>query len=96
MTYYKEFHLKKEGGKEIFYAGLYHSSIAPNTLNDLDGNYYRSLDNKIHKDTTQNHYTSFSLWDTLRAWNPMMTLSDEKFVSEMINSMLINYQIYYL
>ena len=84
-----------EGGtrreREIFYTALYHSSIAPNIISDQDGNYL-GMDQQIHRDTTQNHYTTFSLWDTFRAWHPLMTLLDEHFVNEMINSMLANYQ----
>ena len=76
---------------ETFYSALYHASIAPYTLNDVDGN-YRGLDGEIYQDSTQNHYTSLSIWDTFRAWNPMMTLLDDKFVVEIINSMLAHYE----
>ena len=80
-----------EDAKAIFYSALYHSSIAPYTLSDVGGD-YRGLDGQIHNDPNQNHYTSFSLWDTFRTWNPMMTLLDDKFVIEMINSMLAHYE----
>ncbi|MEO9512041.1 MAG: GH92 family glycosyl hydrolase [Flavobacteriaceae bacterium] len=73
--------------KEIFYTAVYHSLIAPITISDVDGN-YRGVDGKIHNDKENNHYTSLSFWDTFRAWNPMMTLRDEKMVNELVNSML--------
>lgn len=77
--------------KEIFYTSLYHCFIAPYEISDVDGS-YRGIDGGVHKDTLQNHYTAFSLWDTFRAWHPLMTLLDEQFVTEMINSMLAYYQ----
>ncbi|WP_320111248.1 GH92 family glycosyl hydrolase [Draconibacterium orientale] len=77
--------------KEIFYTALYHSLIAPYIINDVDGS-YRGLDGEIHRDEKQNHYTAFSLWDTFRAWHPLMTFRDEAFVNEMINSMLDFYR----
>ncbi len=77
--------------REIFYTAMYHSFIAPYTLSDVDGN-YRGLDGKVYQDTIQDHYTAFSIWDTFRTWNPMMTLLDDQFVAEMINSMLAHYQ----
>lgn len=87
--------IQVEGGtqkeREIFYSALYHSLIAPYLINDVDGN-YRGIDGEIHRDEKQNHYTAFSLWDTFRAWHPLMTLRDEAFVNEMINSMLDFYR----
>ncbi len=80
-----------EDAKTIFYSAVYHSFIAPYTLSDIGGS-YRGVDGQIHNDPSQNHYTSFSLWDTFRTWNPMMTLLDDKFVIEMINSMLAHYK----
>ena len=72
--------IKVQGSKEdktIFYSSLYHSLIAPNTYNDVDGS-YRGLDQKIHKDSLHNTYTVFSLWDTFRAAHPLYTLIDKK------------------
>lgn len=80
-----------EENKKVFYTALYHSLIAPITISDVDGN-YRGVDDKIYADTKNNHYTALSLWDTFRAWNPLMTLKDDTFVNEMINSMLRFYE----
>ncbi|WP_242121595.1 GH92 family glycosyl hydrolase [Aestuariivivens sediminicola] len=80
-----------EENKKVFYTALYRSLIAPITISDVDGN-YRGVDDKIYSDTENNHYTALSLWDTFRAWNPLMTLKDEAFVNEMINSMLAFYK----
>ena len=37
-------------------------------------------------------YSTFSLWDTFRAWNPLMTLIDTTLVNNMINSFLDIYE----
>lgn len=36
-------------------------------------------------------YSTLSLWDTFRAWNPLMTLIDTSLVNNMIHSMLEMY-----
>jgi len=82
---------KSEENKNIFYTALYRSMVAPITIRDVDGN-YRGVDGNVYNDAKNNHYTSLSLWDTFRAWHPFMTLKDEAFVNEMINSMLDFYK----
>lgn len=57
-----------------FYTALYHTMIAPSVFSDVNGDYFGS-DKKIHtsnKDFT--NYTTFSLWDTYRAAQPLMTI----------------------
>jgi putative alpha-1,2-mannosidase len=51
--------------------------LAPSIYNDVDGQ-YRGLDQKIHTAKGFNYYTVFSLWDTFRAENPLLTLIDRK------------------
>jgi predicted alpha-1,2-mannosidase len=67
-----------EGGtkdqKTIFYTALYHCFVQPNLYKDIDGR-YRGLDQNIYH-TEGDYYTVFSLWDTYRAWHPLMTLID--------------------
>ena len=83
-----------EGGSEndltIFYTSLYHSSIVPNISSDADGQ-YRGMDGKIHKAKNGDNYTVFSLWDTFRAFHPLMTIIDEKRTNDFITSMLDKY-----
>ncbi|MGB0837639.1 MAG: GH92 family glycosyl hydrolase [Flavobacteriaceae bacterium] len=86
--------IKVQGSKEdktIFYSSLYHSLIAPNTYNDVDGS-YRGLDQKIHKDSLHNTYTVFSLWDTFRAAHPLYTLIAPEETSEFITTFLKHYK----
>jgi hypothetical protein len=74
-----------------FYTSLYHSFIAPNIFNDVDGR-YRGRDNKIHNLAPhQKHYTVFSLWDTYRATHPLYTLTQVDRTNEFINTFLRQY-----
>ena len=71
----------------VFYTALYHSFLQPNTFNDVDGR-YRGMDRQIHTGDGDSRYTVFSLWDTYRAWHPMMTIIDTTRTAEMIRTML--------
>ena len=46
-----------------FYTALYHTMIAPNIYQDVDGR-YRGMDQEIHQTKDFDYYTVFSLWDT--------------------------------
>ena len=76
--------------KEIFYTALYHSSLNPNTYNDLNGNYL-GMDFKKHS-TEDKHYTIFSLWDTFRATHPLFTIINVEKTNEFIRTLLRQYQ----
>lgn len=82
--------------KEImtnFYTGLYHSFLAPNIFNDVDGR-YRGRDNEIHRleENEGNNYTVFSLWDTYRATHPLYTLTQVERSNDFINTFLRQYE----
>ncbi len=84
--------IKVEGGStadyQNFYTALYHAMVVPNTVNDVNGQ-YRRHDMQIGQlPQGRMQYSSFSLWDTFRAWNPLMTLIDTALVNDMINSFL--------
>lgn len=74
----------------IFYTALYHCMLAPNIYNDVDGQ-YRGLDQKVHTAEGFNYYTVFSLWDTYRAENPLLTLIDRKRTLDFVKSFLTMY-----
>ncbi|WP_235921071.1 GH92 family glycosyl hydrolase [Foetidibacter luteolus] len=59
--------------KKIFYTALYHAMIAPALYNDHDGS-YRGADDKVYTNPGFTNYTIFSLWDTYRTLNPLMTV----------------------
>jgi predicted alpha-1,2-mannosidase len=76
---------------KIFYTALYHCMIVPNIYNDVNG-LYRGRDNKIHKADGFDYYTVFSLWDTFRAWHPLMTIIDRKRTLDYIKTFLAQYE----
>ena len=84
-----------EGGTRAertnFYTAQYHTKLTPNIQNDVNGE-YRRHDGSVGRVTEgRNYYSTFSLWDTFRAWHPLQTLVDTAFVEDMIHSMLDMY-----
>ena len=77
--------------KTIFYTALYHSFVAPYLYNDVNGE-YRGFDDRIHRAEGFSNYTVFSLWDTFRAENPLVTLLAPDVVNDFVNSMLAQYE----
>jgi predicted alpha-1,2-mannosidase len=77
--------------KTIFYTSLYHSFIAPNLFQDVDG-LYRGTDLKIHQANDFTNYTVFSLWDTYRATHPLYTIVQQKRTSDFIRTFLNQYE----
>lgn len=54
-----------------YYTSLYHCHTVPHVWSDCDGR-YRGMDNSIHTAVGYTRYTVFSLWDTFRAYHPLM------------------------
>jgi predicted alpha-1,2-mannosidase len=77
--------------RKVFYTALYHTMIAPALYNDHDSS-YRGTDGKIIRKAPYNNYTIFSLWDTYRTLNPLMTVIHPEKVNDIINTMLAIYQ----
>ena len=73
-----------------FYTALYHTMIAPNLYQDVDGR-YRGMDLEIHQTTDFDYYTVFSLWDTYRAAHPLYTLIEQERTTDFINTFLAKY-----
>lgn len=76
-----------EASKKIFYTSLYHTLFAPFEFCDVNGDYY-GADKQMHKDEGFVNYTTFSLWDTYRAAQPLMTILHPEKMSDIINTML--------
>ena len=71
--------IEVQGGPvEQFYTCLYHTSVEPNNIADINDN--------------QPFYSTLSLWDTFRSWNPLQTLLNPQLVNDMIGSMLEMYR----
>jgi predicted alpha-1,2-mannosidase len=73
--------------REVFYTALYHTMLAPQIFDDVDGN-YRGMDGKVHRAAGFHNYGTFSLWDTYRAIHPLYTLIQPERVPGMIQCLI--------
>ncbi|MBO4625302.1 MAG: GH92 family glycosyl hydrolase [Bacteroidales bacterium] len=80
---------KDDDTRAVFYTALYHSMIAPSIYNDVDGQ-YRGSDDVVRQGDFQN-YTTFSLWDTYRAAQPLMTIIHPEMMNDIVKTF---YRIY--
>ncbi len=74
-----------------FYTAQYHTKLTPNLMSDVNGEYRRHDQTVARMPEGEFYYSTFSLWDTFRAWNPLQTLVDTALVNDMIRSMLDMY-----
>lgn len=74
-----------------FYTALYHTMIAPSVFNDVNGDYW-GTDKKAHNDHSFTNLTTFSLWDTYRAANPLYTIIQPERINDIVNTMLAIYK----
>nr|WP_051697781.1 GH92 family glycosyl hydrolase [Prevotella sp. 10(H)] len=77
-----------ENDKSIFYTALYHCYLFPREFSEY-GKYYSAFDDKIHEGVSHNDY---SLWDTFRAFHPLMTLLEPSLTNDWITSLLQMYK----
>ena len=72
----------------MFYTALYHTGVQPNLFTDADGRYL-GMDLKPHQGSVEEPiYTVFSLWDTFRAYHPLMTIIDPDLNEAFIRSLI--------
>ncbi|MGJ5816528.1 GH92 family glycosyl hydrolase [Paludibaculum fermentans] len=75
-----------------FYTALYHTLMAPSVAMDVDGS-YRGPDNQMHKASGFTFVSTFSLWDTYRAEQPLMTLiQPDKRTNDVVRSLVASQQ----
>ncbi len=75
-----------------FYTALYHTLMAPSVAMDVDGS-YRGPDNQVHKASGFTFVSTFSLWDTYRAEQPLMTLiQPDKRTNDVVRSLVVSQQ----
>lgn len=77
--------------KKVFYTALYHTMIAPSIFDDANGD-YRGTDKKVYHKPGFKNYTTFSLWDTYRAFHPLYTIIHSDKVSDVVNTFLAIYK----
>lgn len=74
--------------KSRFYTAAYHALLYPRTFSEY-GRYYSAFDDQIH---TGESYTAFSLWDTFRAENSLLTLLAPERVDGMVTALLQDFR----
>ena len=86
-----EYHHPETVKMNVFYTSLYHCMIVPNLFMDVDS-MYLGRDFKTHKSEKGNYYTVFSLWDTYRAYHPLMTIIDRERSRDFIHTFQAQYE----
>ena len=86
-------HIRVKGGPaDVFYTNYYHTFLTPNRIDDADG-WYRDQSATNRQVAAGHHaYSTLSIWDTFRSWNPLQTLTDPTLVNDMVVSMLDQYR----
>lgn len=80
-----------EADLKNFYTARYHTKVVPNIISDVNGQYRRQNNAIGRLPDGEKRYSTFSLWDTYRAWNPLVTITDHQLVNDMINAFLDQY-----
>lgn len=76
----------------VFYTALYHASLHPNVISDVDGQ-YPGFDGKVHT-VDKGHsavYANYSGWDIYRSQAQLEALIDPQVASDTAESMLDDY-----
>ena len=80
--------------KTIFYTGLYHLLIQPNTMSDVDGRYMTTNFEIKQMPKGQTYHSTFSLWDTFRAAHPLYMLIYPELAAQFVRDMVLHHQTY--
>lgn len=75
----------------VLYTSLYHTMINPSVYMDVDGR-YRGIDHNIHQAKGFTNYTVFSVWDTYRAFHPLMNIINRERNTDFVKSMLAHWE----
>ncbi|MBS1813451.1 MAG: GH92 family glycosyl hydrolase [Acidobacteria bacterium] len=74
--------------KTRLYTAMYHTLLYPRVFSEY-GRYYSAFDDTVHNGES---YTAYSIWDTFRAENSMITLLAPERVDGMVTALLQNYK----
>lgn len=77
-----------DNDKTIFYTALYHCYLLPREFSEY-GKYYSAFDDQVHDGFSYNDY---SLWDTFRAYHPLMCFLEPELTGKWITSLLQMYK----
>jgi predicted alpha-1,2-mannosidase len=74
--------------QKIVYTALYHALLYPRVFSEA-GHYYSAYDDQTHPGES---YTAYSIWDTFRAENSLLTLVAPERIPGMVTALLQNYK----
>lgn len=77
-----------DADKTLLYTAMYHALLYPRVFSEY-GRYYSAYDDSIH---TGESYTAYSIWDTFRAENSMLTLLAPERIDGMITALLQDFK----
>jgi predicted alpha-1,2-mannosidase len=77
-----------DADKRMLYTAMYHTLLYPRIFSEY-GKYYSGFDDTIHSGES---YTAYSIWDTFRAENSMLTLLAPERIDGMITALLQNFK----
>ena len=75
---------------KTFYTSVYRTALHPFLFQDADGR-FREHDKTIGRAEGFTNVTVFSLWDTYRAFHPLLNLVNKPLQADIANSMLAHY-----
>ena len=76
--------------KQTFYTSVYRTAQHPFLFQDVDG-HFRAHDGTVELAKGFTNYTTFSLWDTYRAFHPLLNLVNQPLQADIANSMLAHF-----
>ena len=88
-----QIHTNNKQVMKTFYTALYHTYLAPIIFSDANGE-YKNAKAQVTKSTTGLIFSEESLWDTFRAANPLLTITQTELVPNIINSFMAFYDQY--
>jgi predicted alpha-1,2-mannosidase len=74
--------------RHIAYTAIYHALLYPRIFSE-GGRYYSAFDDTVHRGES---YTAYSIWDTFRAENSLLTLLAPERIPGMVQALLQNYK----
>jgi predicted alpha-1,2-mannosidase len=74
--------------KSLIYTAMYHALLYPREFSEY-GRYYSAFDDAVHNGES---YAAYSIWDTFRAENSMLTLLAPERIDGMITALLQNFK----
>jgi predicted alpha-1,2-mannosidase len=75
------------GDRRVFTTALFHAFQHPNVFEDVDDR-YRGRDDAVHVARGRTQYTNFSSWDTYKAQNQLLALTQPARYRDMLLSLL--------